>query len=129
MRISRRATLAGSAVLLLARAGTASAAPFEWRKTPPADADFAPDIEARLDKLVADKRAWGLHGVVVARKGVLVLERYFEGNDEEWGNPLGHVAFGPDTLHDLRSVTKSILGLLYGIARAQDKVPPPEWPL
>lgn len=34
--------------------------------------------------------------------------------------------FGPDTLHDLRSVTKSVLGLLYGIARAQEKVPPPE---
>jgi hypothetical protein len=29
---------------------------------------------------------------------------------------LGHVAFGPVVPHDLRSVTKSILDLLYGIA-------------
>lgn len=110
MRISRRAALAGPAALLLARPDASSAASFAWRESAPGDAGFAPDIAARLDKLVADKRAWGLHGVVVARKGALVLERYFEGEDEAWGSPLGRVAFGPDTLHDLRSVTKSILG-------------------
>ncbi|HMK81527.1 MAG TPA: serine hydrolase [Xanthobacteraceae bacterium] len=128
MRISRRAVLAGSGALLVGGAPL-SAAPFEWRTAAPAEAGLAPDIAARLDKLVADKRAWGLHRVVVARKGALVLERYFEGEDEIWGTPTGRVAFGPETLHDLRSVTKSILGLIYGIARAQDKVPPPEWPL
>jgi len=32
-------------------------------------------------------------------------------------------------MHDLRSVTKSILGLLYGLALAQGKVPAPERPL
>jgi CubicO group peptidase (beta-lactamase class C family) len=37
--------------------------------------------------------------------------------------------FGPDTLHDLRSVTKSIVGLLYGIALDRGLVPPPEAPL
>ena len=29
-------------------------------------------------------------------------------------------------LHDLRSVTKSLVGMLYGIALADGKVPPPE---
>lgn len=128
MAISRRAALAGSTALLLGGA-TAYAAPFEWRKIAPAEAALADDIEARLEKLVAEKRVWGLHGVVVTRKGALVLERYFEGDDEVWGNPTGRIAFAPDTLHDLRSVTKSILGLLYGIARAQEKVPAPERPL
>jgi CubicO group peptidase (beta-lactamase class C family) len=42
---------------------------------------------------------------------------------------LGNVVFKPDTLHDLRSVSKSIVGLLYGIALADGKVPPPEAPL
>jgi CubicO group peptidase (beta-lactamase class C family) len=106
-----------------------AAAPFEWQPIAPADAGFAPDLDARLDKLIADKRAWNLHGVVVVRGGRLVLERYFAGQDWAITRNLGHVAFGPDTLHDLRSVTKSIVGLVYGIALEQGKVPPPEAPL
>ena len=35
----------------------------------------------------------------------------------------------PETLHDLRSVTKSIVGLLYGIALDRGLVPPPDAPL
>jgi CubicO group peptidase (beta-lactamase class C family) len=42
---------------------------------------------------------------------------------------LGKVAFDADRPHDLRSVSKSIVGLLYGIAFADGKVPPPEAPL
>jgi CubicO group peptidase (beta-lactamase class C family) len=105
------------------------AAAYDWQPISPAEAGFAPDLEARLDKLIADKRAWGLHGVVVVRNGRLVLERYFEGPDWAVTRDLGHVKFRPDTLHDLRSVTKSITSLLYGIALEQGKVPPPEAPL
>jgi CubicO group peptidase (beta-lactamase class C family) len=65
----------------------------------------------------------------VSRNERLVLERRCHGADESWGNPLGTIAFGPDTLHDLRSVTKSIVGLLYGIALDRGLVPPPEAPL
>jgi CubicO group peptidase (beta-lactamase class C family) len=103
---------------------------FAWQTVPPVDAGFAPDIEARLDKLIADKRAWGLHGVVIVRDGRLVLERYYEGEDRARGTgAIGRVTFKPDTLHDLRSCSKSIVGLLYGIALQRGKVPPPEAPL
>jgi CubicO group peptidase (beta-lactamase class C family) len=71
----------------------------------------------------------GLHGVLVSRNERLVLERYYPGADESWGQPLGTVTFGPDTLHDLRSATKSIVGLLYGIALDRGLVPPPDAPL
>src|SRR5207248_1678920 len=54
------------------------------------------------------------------------FERYFQGGDSLRGKPLGVVSFTPQTLHDLRSVTKSIVGLLYGIALARGLVPPPE---
>jgi CubicO group peptidase (beta-lactamase class C family) len=58
-----------------------------------------------------------------------VVDRYFTGPDHAWGDDLGTVSFGPDTLHDLRSVTKSIVGLLYGIALAEGQVPPLEAPI
>lgn len=96
----------------------------ELSRISPEEAGFAPDMEKRLDKLIAAKRTWNLHGVVVIRNGQLVLERYFKGRDNARGRPLGEVAFGPDTLHDMRSVSKSIVGLLYGIALGRGKVPP-----
>ncbi len=46
----------------------------------------------------------------------------------EFGD-IGHVKFAPNTLHDLRSCSKGIVGLLYGIALYQGKVPAPDAPL
>lgn len=100
-----------------------------WQMQSPQSAGFAPDLSSRLDALIAEKRAWNLHSVLVARGGKLVLERYFTGADWRRGQALGIVNFGPETLHDLRSVSKSFVGLLYGIALDQQKVPPPEAPL
>jgi CubicO group peptidase (beta-lactamase class C family) len=95
----------------------------------PAEMGFVPDLEARLDKAIADQRVWNLHGVVVVRNDRLVLERYFEAEDNARGRPLGKVAFKRETQHDLRSVSKGVVGLLYGIALAQGRVPTPEAPL
>jgi CubicO group peptidase (beta-lactamase class C family) len=106
-----------------------AAATLDWTRAKPSEAGFADDLDARLDKAIAEKRIWNMHAVIVIRGGRLVLERYFEGADDARGKPLGVVKFGPDTLHDLRSVSKSIVGLLYGIAVSQGKVPPPEQPL
>lgn len=44
-----------------------------------------------------------LHSILIVQKGQLVLEEYFEG-------------YSPQKKHDLRSVTKSITGILMGIA-------------
>jgi CubicO group peptidase (beta-lactamase class C family) len=63
-----------------------------------------------------------VHGVLVARHGALVLEQYFAGPDDHRGRPLGVVEFGPGTLHDLRSVSKSVVSLLFGIARAEGRI-------
>ena len=68
----------------------------------------------------------GLHGVLVRRKGDTLAEIYFAGPDERWRAPLGHREFGPNMLHDLRSVSKSVVGLLYGIALDKGLVPPPD---
>src|SRR3954470_16554248 len=95
----RRILLAGAGATLICRISPLAAAP-SWETATPADAGFAPDLKARFDKLIADKRAWNLHGVLVVRGRRIVLERYFEGDDNNWGLPLGVVRFGPDTLHN-----------------------------
>ncbi|MBL8894819.1 MAG: serine hydrolase [Rhizobiales bacterium] len=70
-----------------------------------------------------------LHAYLVIYQGETLAEVYFDGEDERWGRRLGVVQHGPDTLHDVRSVTKSVTALLYGIARAEGKVPAPDAPL
>jgi CubicO group peptidase (beta-lactamase class C family) len=108
---------------------TTAAVGADWLSISPSEAGFTSDLEALLDKAIKEKRVWNLHCVVIVRKGRLVLERYFEGDDNARGSPLGTIAFKVDTLHDLRSVSKSIVGLLYGIALADGKVSPPDAPL
>ena len=129
--LSRRRFLVSTGAIVIGQSiGTASATKFELLTISLGEAGFSPEINARLDAAIAEKRVWNIHGVVVMRKGRLVLERYFEGRDRERGRgDLGTVPFNPNVLHDLRSVSKSIVGLLYGIALAQRKVPPPSAPL
>jgi CubicO group peptidase (beta-lactamase class C family) len=127
---SRRETLAGAGAIFMGQSiGTTVAAEAPWLSIPANEAGFTSDLEARLDQAITDKRVWNLHAVVIVRQGRLVLERYFEGDDNARGSSLGKVAFDADTLHDLRSVSKSVVGLLYGIALSDGKVPPPEAPL
>lgn len=126
---SRRQVIFGAGAAFVTQARPLSAAAAGLLPIAPAEAGFAPDLEARLDKAIADKRVWNLHGVVVVRDDRLVLERYFEAEDNARGRPLGKITFKPDTPHDMRSVSKGIVGLLYGIALEQGKVPPPEAPL
>ncbi|MBA5801866.1 serine hydrolase domain-containing protein [Rhizobium changzhiense] len=87
-----------------------------------------------LDPAIGRKLAAGiesgllrdLHVVLAARRQEVFIEHYATGSDENWGSPLGHVTFDAGTLHDLRSVTKSIVNLLYGIALDKGVVPPPD---
>jgi CubicO group peptidase (beta-lactamase class C family) len=83
----------------------------------PESAGFDSRHLAAIGAAVRNGRLRNLHGVVVVRHDRLVFEQYFAGRDERLGQPLGEVQFGPDTLHDVRSVTKSMVSLLYGIAR------------
>ncbi len=126
----RQLLLSMGAAALSQLSGPSLAQSGAWPLTEPADAGFAPDLAARLDKAIAEKRIWNVHGLVVLRNDRLVLERYFEGEDRARGvGAIGRISFGPDTLHDLRSCSKSIVGLLYGIALHQGLVPAPEAPL
>lgn len=92
----------------------------------PADdlpAPWAAALGQRLDDMVARREVHNLHAVLVLQHGKLAVSRYFEGTDELWGRPLGKVAFSAETLHDVRSISKSVVGLLYGLALADGLVP------
>jgi CubicO group peptidase (beta-lactamase class C family) len=96
-----------------------------WEITTPAEGGFAPDLDANFEIARQAGTLSNVHAVVAVRYGRIFFERYLAGPGAGLGRPLGVVRFGPDTLHDLRSVSKSIVGLLYGIALAAGRVPPP----
>jgi CubicO group peptidase (beta-lactamase class C family) len=61
-----------------------------------------------------------IHAVLVARHGRLAFERYFKGSDEVpsrfFGVRVRDVSFDADTLHNLKSCSKSVASLVLGIA-------------
>jgi CubicO group peptidase (beta-lactamase class C family) len=67
------------------------------------------------DRLAASSNG-NVHAVVVARGGKLVFERYFSGPDEIQNRRVRNVTFDADTLHDMKSVSKSVASLVLGIA-------------
>jgi CubicO group peptidase (beta-lactamase class C family) len=73
-----------------------------------------PALCRMADRLVASGA--NVHAVLVARGGKLVFERYFDGSDEINGRRVENVAFDADTLHNMKSVSKSVTSLALGIA-------------
>lgn len=72
---------------------------------------------ATLDSVYAEARSIpGLFSLLVQRNGTLVAEEYFHG-------------FTRDSLHDVRSVTKSVVSLLVGIAVDEGFIPSVETPV
>src|SRR5262249_23190914 len=96
-----------------------------WHLTTPAEAGFASDLDENFEIARQAGVLPNLHGVIASRGGQIFFERYLAGPDAG-RSPLGIVRFGSQTLHDMRSVSKSIVGLLYGIALAAGHVPTPE---
>ena len=59
------------------------------------------------------------HSILIYKDEELVVERYWSGNDGWRGNR----NFDADSLHDLRSCSKSVVGLLVGIAIDENLIP------
>lgn len=90
------------------------------------------DTRQKLCQLLepADRESTNLHGVVVEMKGKIAAQRYYTGRDRLAGEWLWHTtAFDADTLHDGRSVSKSMISLLVGIAIAEGKIPSIDTPI
>jgi CubicO group peptidase (beta-lactamase class C family) len=87
--------------------------------------------DARLDADALCKLLYGvagssdnLHSLLVARSGRIVAELYRKGQDRSARDFFSReVSFGPGDRHDMRSISKSVVGLLFGIVREDGKLP------
>jgi CubicO group peptidase (beta-lactamase class C family) len=131
--LDRRTLLFAAAAFAGHAVSARGAASHEWQTTTPAEEGFAPGFGARLDQFVLSGQANNTHSVIVARRGRLVFEKYYKGDDQVRDeNGRAHfeqVAFSAERGHELRSVSKSIVGLLYGIALSRGMVPSVDQPL
>lgn len=76
------------------------------------------DME-RMVKAIAANEYPNIHSVVIAKNKTVVFERYFPGKDENFGANLGVVNHSKGTLHDIRSISKSVTSACIGIAFSQ----------
>ena len=126
MRRRQLVPLLGGALLPPLAALPVYAEPTDDCGVPVARDDDWPVASVNEDKLVdrgalcrmADRLAASsnVHTVLVARAGKLVFERYFSGSDEINGWRVENVTFDVGTLHNMKSVSKSVTSLAVGIA-------------
>ncbi len=96
--------------------GLPNAGADQWSVAAPDSVGIDSAALCPMAKWLNDSKESNVHAVLVVRHGTLVFEHYLSGSDEAWGHPIGNIAFGPQVRHDERSVTKSIIALLLGIA-------------
>lgn len=92
----------------------------------PAALSFVPlAAQAALDAGSLEQAAAtaDLHSLLVWQRGQMLLEHYRTSRDRPSGNWFSReVAFGPDVLHDLRSISKSVVALLVGQAVGRGQI-------
>ena len=62
------------------------------------------------------------HSLLIYKDNKLVLENYFSGQDYIWGRDIGIIMHHDTVLHDMRSISKSVVSACIGIAIDQGKI-------
>ncbi len=94
-----------------------------WRTDTPETVGMKTEVISSIIGWLDNLKGANIHSIVIARNGALILECYRHGHDERWRVPLGNVSHSFNVKHDIRSVTKVIVGLLIGKA-LEDRVIP-----
>lgn len=76
----------------------------------------------QMEKEIQEGTYPNFHSVLISKNGKLVYEHYFPGKDEIWGDDLGVIAHKKEDLHDVRSISKSVVSACIGLAIAQGKI-------
>jgi CubicO group peptidase (beta-lactamase class C family) len=87
----------------------------EWPTASPEEAGLHPGTLCSLNEALDKSPEMNVHAVIVVRGGRLIYETYRGGRDQKWGQ-MRVISHGPETEHDVRSISKSVVSLLFGIA-------------
>lgn len=71
---------------------------------------------AKLTKDLIDETIYNVHSVLIYKDGALFYEKYLWGKDQKHGKNLGIKLHTSADLHDVRSISKSIVSACIGIA-------------
>lgn len=110
--------------------GKPQAADDGWRTEPESQrAGFDPDLLCDAVQTFAQGSS-NRHSLVVERHGMLVVDAYRTGRDRStYSLWTSKTVFDRETLHDVRSITKSVVAVLWGIAEGTSAVPPADTPM
>jgi CubicO group peptidase (beta-lactamase class C family) len=76
----------------------------------------------KIDTAVSNGTYPNIHSLHIVRNNKLLYEKYWQGKDESWGDNLGIRIHDKDSLHDIRSISKSVVSACVGIAIQQGKI-------
>lgn len=76
----------------------------------------------KIDTAIRNGTYPNIHSLHIVRNNKLVYENYWPGKDESWGDDLGIRIHDENSLHDVRSISKSVVSACVGIAIQQGKI-------
>ena len=103
--------------------------PTGWNAAEASEEGFDAERLEALTRELQEGRWGNIHALLIARTGRLVYEAYFAGPDESIGEDLGNVTYDANTLHDIRSISKTVTATLVGIALDEEHLPSVDTPL
>jgi len=87
-----------------------------------ADVGIDSSIVNKIDTAITNGTYPNIHSLLITRNSKLVYEKYWPGKDQSWGDNFDLINHGKDSLHDIRSISKSVVSACVGIAIKQGKI-------